>query len=67
MTSFFNINKIIRSICFLVFFTANNSFAQQISLAGEWRFAIDREDVGIQDSTAQWSLNNLPVGQNVLI
>ncbi len=33
-----------------LFITTSNSFAQQISLAGQWRFATDSNDVGIKES-----------------
>ena len=46
----FNIKKFFDRICFLLFFLINNnSFSQQISLAGVWRFAVDRDDVGINE------------------
>ena len=46
----FNIKKFFDRICFLLFFLINNNaFAQQISLAGVWRFAVDRDDVGINE------------------
>ncbi len=46
----FNIKKFFDRICFLLFFLINNNaFAQQISLAGVWRFAVDRDDVGIKE------------------
>ena len=48
MIVFFNIKRIVYSFSFFLFFLINNnSFSQQISLAGVWRFAVDRDDVGI--------------------
>src|SRR5450759_4833769 len=46
----FNVKRIVYSFSFFLFFLINNNaFAQQISLAGEWRFKIDRDDVGINE------------------
>src|SRR5450759_4376856 len=50
MIVFFNIKRIVYSFSFFLFFLINNnSFSQQISLAGVWRFAVDRDDVGINE------------------
>ena len=50
MIVFFNIKRIVYSFSFFLFFLINNnSFSQQISLACVWRFAVDRDDVGINE------------------
>ena len=46
----FNVKRVVYSFSFFLFFLINNnSFSQQISLAGVWRFAVDRDDVGINE------------------
>lgn len=43
-------------IVVLLFVYSLTSYAQQINLSGNWRFAIDREEVGIEE---QWYLKSL--------
>ncbi len=46
-----------------VIFCCCNSYAQQISLAGQWRFAIDKNDIGINEKWFNKKLDdviNLP-------
>ena len=47
----FNAKRIVYSFLFSLFplLINNNAFAQQISLAGEWRFKIDGDDAGIKE------------------
>ena len=49
MRSCCNTNKYILFISFFVLISVNNAFTQQISLAGEWGFAIDRDDIGVKE------------------
>ena len=44
------IKKIVFCTSIIIFFiNSNNAFSQQISLAGQWHFAIDRNDVGTKE------------------